>query len=88
MATTYTYKPKGVCSRLITIELNDDQTIESVAFEGGCNGNLKAIGRLVKGHQASEIADILEGNLCGRRPTSCADQLSRGLREAVEAPRS
>ena len=85
---TYELKPSGVCSKLITIELNDDNTIESVSFKGGCNGNLKAIGRLVKGHDAQEIADILEGNLCGMRDTSCADQLSKGLVAAQEAVRS
>ena len=85
---TYLYQPKGVCSRLITIDLADDGTIEDVAFEGGCNGNLKAIGRLVKGYKAEEIASILEGNDCNGRGTSCADQLSHGLREAMGAARS
>ncbi len=85
---TYLYQPKGVCSRLITMDIADDGTIEDVAFEGGCNGNLKAIGRLVKGHQAEEIADILEGNDCNGRGTSCADQFSHALREAMGAARS
>ena len=83
---SYDFKPKGVCSRNIHIELTDDgQTIESVSFTGGCNGNLKAIGRLVKGHGVDEISGILAGNLCGNRTTTCADQLSKGLLEAREA---
>ena len=80
----FDYTPRGVCSRAIHIDLSDDgKVIESVSFEGGCNGNLKAIGKLVKGHAPEEIADILGGNTCGPRQTSCADQLSRALTEAV-----
>lgn len=82
---TYDFKPRGVCSRLIHIDLADDgSTIENVAFEGGCNGNLKAIGRLVKGHSVDEITEILAGNTCGPRNTSCADQLTVGLQECVQ----
>lgn len=80
---TYDYKPQGVCARMIHIGLSDDgKTIEDVSFEGGCNGNLKAISKLVSGHQVDEICGILAGNTCGARNTSCADQLARGLREA------
>ena len=83
---TYTYTPRGVCSRAIHIDLADDgKTIENVSFEGGCNGNLKAIGRLVKGKSADEIAEVLAGNTCGPRPTSCADQLSKALKQAEAA---
>lgn len=81
---TYDYTPHGVCSRAIHIELSDDgRIVQDVSFEGGCNGNLKAIGLLVKGRAVEEVAELLEGNTCGKRPTSCADQLSRGLREAA-----
>lgn len=75
-----TYRPSGVCARSIFIETEGD-IIKDVQFEGGCNGNLKAIGKLVSGKNIDEIADLLEGNTCGMRPTSCADQLSRALRE-------
>lgn len=78
--TTTTYRTSGVCARSIQIETDGD-TIESVKFEGGCDGNLKAIGILVKGRKIGEVADMLEGNTCGRKPTSCADQLARALRE-------
>lgn len=77
--TTTTYKPEGVCSRGITIE-TDGGKIENVEFVGGCDGNLKAIGRLVKGHDVSEIIELLEGNTCGNRNTSCADQLAQALK--------
>lgn len=82
----YDFRPRGVCSRAIHIDLADDgKTIESVSFEGGCNGNLKAIGRLVQGKPADEIAEVLAGNTCGPRPTSCADQLSKALKQAEAA---
>lgn len=82
----YDFRPRGVCSRDIHIDLADDgKTIENVSFEGGCNGNLKAIGRLVQGKSADEIAEVLAGNTCGPRPTSCADQLSKALKQAEAA---
>lgn len=82
----YDFRPRGVCSRAIHIDLADDgKTIENVSFEGGCNGNLKTIGRLVQGKSADEIAEVLAGNTCGPRPTSCADQLSKALKQAEAA---
>lgn len=82
----YDFRPRGVCSRAIHIDLADDgKTIENVSFEGGCNGNLKAIGCLVQGKSADEIAEVLAGNTCGPRPTSCADQLSKALKQAEAA---
>lgn len=83
----YHYTTKGTCSRSIDIELDGDR-VESVSFEGGCNGNLKAIEKLVHGMTIDEVAALLEGNTCGRRPTSCADQLVRGLKEARQAEQS
>lgn len=79
----YTFKTRGVCSREILIELDGDK-VASVEFHGGCDGNLKAISKLIKGMTVEEVAAILEGNTCGPRPTSCADQLVHGLREALE----
>lgn len=85
----YDYTPRGVCSRAIHIDLTDDgTTIEAVSFEGGCNGNLKAVSKLVAGHSVDEIAGILAGNTCGPRPTSCADQLARALMEASAGARA
>ncbi len=77
----YTYRTRGVCSREIHIDLDGDKVSE-VEFIGGCNGNLKAISKLIKGMTVDEVAAVLEGNTCGNRSTSCADQLVRGLREA------
>ena len=81
---TYTYIPKGVCSSRIDLELEGD-TIRSVSFTGGCNGNLKGICALVKGMTAQEAVEKLQGIQCGGKPTSCPDQLSRALTEAVTA---
>ncbi len=82
--TEYTFKPKGVCARNIQFEL-DNGRIHNLRFTGGCNGNLKAIGKLLEGQDASTAAAILEGNDCGGRGTSCADQLSIALKEAISA---
>lgn len=81
--TKLDFKPRGVCARMIHVELSEDgQTIENVSFEGGCNGNLKAIGKLVAGQPIDRVVEMLEGNTCGPRKTSCADQMTRALREA------
>ncbi|MBQ9333345.1 MAG: TIGR03905 family TSCPD domain-containing protein [Lachnospiraceae bacterium] len=79
----YTYKPSGVCSVLIEYELDDEKKIHNLKFTGGCNGNLKAIGRLLEGQDAQYAADTLRGNLCKNRGTSCADQLAKALDEAL-----
>lgn len=59
----------------------EDGKLHNVRFIGGCNGNLKAVGKLVEGKEAAEVADILRGNICGVRGTSCADQLARAIDE-------
>ena len=74
-----TYKPSGVCSVQIDFDIDDEKKLHNVKFVGGCNGNLKAIGKLVEGKDASEIADILRGNQCGMRGTSCADQFAKSI---------
>ena len=79
----YSYSPKGVCSIAIDYDLDDDKKIHNLKFTGGCNGNLKAIGRLLEGEDAQKAADILRGNDCKNRGTSCADQLSKALDEAL-----
>jgi len=79
----YNYKPKGVCSVNISFDIDEDKKLHNVAFTGGCNGNLKAIGRLVEGRDADEVAQTLKGNLCGRRPTSCADQFSKAIEQML-----
>lgn len=71
-----TYKTQGTCARSITFNKNEDGTITGISFEGGCNGNLKAIAKLCDGMKAEEIAAKLKGNICGNKSTSCADQLA------------
>ncbi len=77
------FKPQGVCSMKIEFDVDDENKLHNVAFMGGCNGNLKAIGRLVEGKDASEIAEILKGNQCGFKGTSCADQFAKAIMENV-----
>ncbi len=73
-----TFHPSGVCSMQIDYDVEDGK-LYNVSFKGGCNGNLKAIGKLVEGKDAKEIADILRGNQCGMRGTSCADQFAKSI---------
>lgn len=82
---TYTFRPQGVCSRKITIELDENGVIKACAFEGGCSGNTQGVSRLVTGMQAEDAIAKLEGIRCGPRPTSCPDQLSKALKEAIKA---
>ncbi|MDD6311293.1 MAG: TIGR03905 family TSCPD domain-containing protein [Firmicutes bacterium] len=78
----YEYKTQGVCSMKIDFEL-DGNTVHNVSFLGGCDGNLKAIGKLVEGKDASEVVNILSGNTCGFKNTSCADQLAKAIADAM-----
>ena len=82
--STYEYKTKGTCSRKITVDL-DGKKIKSVSFEGGCDGNLKGISKLVAGMEIDSVIELFEGNTCGPRPTSCPDQLAKALKEAYAA---
>ena len=81
---TYTYIPKGVCSRKMTFELDDD-TIVSLSVECGCNGNLKGISSLVKGRKVDEVIQALDEIHCGNKPTSCPDQIAQGLKQYKHA---
>jgi uncharacterized protein (TIGR03905 family) len=81
---TFEYTTQGTCSRKITIDINEaNNTINSVAFLGGCNGNLQGISSLVKGKSIDEVIASLKGIDCNMRGTSCPDQLARAL-EAVK----
>lgn len=73
---TYNYRTKGVCSKEMHIELNDDHTIKSVEVIGGCNGNLQGISRLVEGMKAEDAIARMRGIRCGFKNTSCPDQLA------------
>lgn len=77
----YDYRTKNVCSQIISFDIDDD-IISNISFLGGCDGNLKAIAKLVDGWSVDKIESYLAGNVCGRRPTSCADQLALAVRKA------
>lgn len=79
----YNYKTVNTCSNRITFDLNGD-IVTNIEFLGGCEGNLKAITQLVEGMTVDEITKKLGGIKCGRRPTSCADQLSLAIKQAYE----
>lgn len=79
----FSYTPERVCSKQINFSVDDEGKLHDVSFLGGCPGNLPAIGRLVEGKDAKEIADILRGNPCGARGTSCADQLAIAIDKAI-----
>ena len=73
-----TYRPRGVCSRLMEIEVEDNKIV-SVDVTGGCDGTLKGISRLVEGMDVDEAIRRMQGIRCGGKPTSCPDQLSIAL---------
>ena len=79
---THTFRPRGVCSISIKFDLNDG-IISNVSFIGGCDGNLKAISKLVNGMEAKRVIEILKGNDCRNRGTSCADQLAIAIETAL-----
>ena len=83
---SFDYKPQGVCARNIHLDLSDDgNKVVGVEFTGGCDGNLKGISKLVEGAPADRVIEVLAGNTCGMKKTSCADQFSIALRQAVDA---
>jgi uncharacterized protein (TIGR03905 family) len=78
---TLNYKPQGVCIRNIQFDLTDG-VVSNLVFEGGCDGNLKALVKLLEGKSADEITVMFKGQTCGKKPTSCMDQLAIALEEA------
>ena len=79
----YEYKTRGTCASVIKFDL-EGNVVSNVSFMGGCNGNLKAISKLVEGMTVEQIEGYLKGNTCGMRNTSCADQLAQAVRKALE----
>ncbi len=77
----YTYRTQGVCSSRIHFDLDGDR-VSKVSFDGGCNGNLKAISKILDGWTVDQIENKIKGNTCGLRRTSCADQLAIAVRQA------
>lgn len=78
----FVYRTNGTCSSRIEFDL-DGEIVRNVAFTGGCNGNLKAISRLVEGLNANEVIGRVKGVTCGFKKTSCSDQLSNALEKAL-----
>ena len=79
----FSYTPERVCAKKINFSVDDEGKLHDVQFIGGCPGNLLAIGKLVEGKDAKEISNILRGNDCGGRGTSCADQFSIAIDGAL-----
>jgi uncharacterized protein (TIGR03905 family) len=79
----FEYRPRRVCPSKIEFEL-DGGIVKNVRFTGGCDGNLKIISKLIEGMPAREVIETCEGNTCGRKPTSCADQLAKAVEQALE----
>ncbi|MGM9551675.1 MAG: TIGR03905 family TSCPD domain-containing protein [Clostridia bacterium] len=75
----YTYRTKGTCAVQISFDIDGD-VITNVSFLGGCNGNLKALSRVVDGMTVSQIEGYFKGITCGMKPTSCSDQLANAVR--------
>ena len=79
----YERKNQGTCSVLTRVDLAEDHTIRKVEVLGGCNGNLKGICQLLVGMKAEDAIQRMKGTTCGPRPTSCPDQISHALEEAL-----
>ena len=77
------FRPRGVCSQLMRVELDEDQVIRKMEVMGGCSGNLQGISALVKDMPAQEAIERLKGIRCGFKDTSCPDQFARGLEKAL-----
>ena len=82
MSEKFEFAPIGVCPKKIEFEI-DDGKLHNVKFHGGCPGNLVAIPKLIEGQDASHIAEVLRGNPCGVKGTSCADQLAIAIEGAL-----
>lgn len=80
---TYTYKTQGTCAAQITFDIDGD-VITNVSFLGGCNGNLKAISKVVDGMTVEQIEGYFSGITCGYKQTSCSDQLAKAVRRAYD----
>lgn len=79
----YTYIPQGTCSRLIEVEIDEENRVRNVKFTGGCHGNLQGISALVEGMNFKEVISRLSGIRCGNKWTSCPDQLAHALKGII-----
>lgn len=83
MVKKISFAPSGVCSRQIDVEV-EDGVVKSVRFTGGCHGNTQGIAALVEGLRAETVIDRLKGIDCKGKGTSCPDQLTRALEQAIK----
>lgn len=81
---TYSFRPSGVCSQEMWVELDDQGIIRDLKVVGGCSGNLQGISALVRDMPAQEAIARLRGIRCGFKPTSCPDQLAQGLEKILQ----
>ena len=79
----FQFKTQGTCSQIIYFDL-ENNVVSNIEFYGGCNGNLKAISKLMDGKTVEEIEELLSGITCGNRPTSCTDQLAKAVRAGAD----
>ena len=84
----HTFTPKGVCSREMRVDVDEQGIIRELQVVGGCSGNLQGIAALVKDMPAREAVRRLKGIRCGFKPTSCPDQLAQGLERLLEQART
>ena len=75
---------KGVCSRSVSFDIDENRRVTNVSFVGGCNGNLKGVAALCEGMLADDIISRCKGITCGFKSTSCPDQLAQALEEALQ----
>ena len=80
---SFTYTTSGVCARKISFEVVNN-ILEKVTYEGGCNGNLQAVSKLVEGMNVRDVVEKLRGISCGGKGTSCPDQLAKALEEMLQ----
>lgn len=80
----FEYTPKGVCSQKFTLDISEDNTINSLSVIGGCNGNLKGISSIVRGMDVDKVIEAFDGIECGMKRTSCPDQIARALKAYKE----
>ena len=84
---SYTYTPRGTCSRKIDFTL-ENGIVKAVQFTGGCSGNTQGVAALCIGRPAEEVVKVIKGIRCGMKPTSCPDQLANALEQAIEAEKN
>lgn len=79
----YDYMTEYTCAQVISFDM-EGNVVRNLSFMGGCNGNLKALSKILDGWTVEEIEEKLAGNICGKRPTSCMDQLAKAVRQALD----